>query len=73
MRDFNYNMNKKEWIKRRSKKKSSFKMQMELQRAGKTMQSAKHSVERKMRIFYMTNIPWKRSHKKRERNCNKEK
>ena len=26
-----------------------------------------------MRIFYVTNIPWKRSHKKRKMNCNKEK
>ena len=38
MRDFSYNMNKKEWIKRRSKKKN--KMKIKFQAAGKTIQSA---------------------------------
>ena len=39
MRDFNYSMNKKGWIKRRSKKKNSFKMQMKFRGGGKTIQS----------------------------------
>ena len=37
MRDFNYNMNKKEWIKKRGKKENSSKTYMKFQRAGTTI------------------------------------
>ena len=40
MRDFNYNMNKKEPIKRRNKRKNPSKMYMKCQSAGKAIQSA---------------------------------
>ena len=66
MIDFNYNMNKKRVDKEKKQKERLFRNADEISEGRKN--NTINLVERKMRIFYVTNILWKTSQTKRKIN-----